>query len=188
MARTGRPLAADGLIVPTALALRDERAMVAAMELDREKIGPALGKLPSGVYVATSMLDGEEIGMLASFVEQAGFEPPMITAAVSKGRRLEAAIEQSGKFGINILGEEDARLMKPFSLSDNDSPFADVDLDANEHGLPQLADALGFLACKVVGKIEGGDHTIYAGEVFDGILNDPACQPMVRIRKNGFQY
>jgi len=138
--------------------------------------------------VATSILDGEEIGMLASFVEQAGFEPPMVTAAVSKGRRLEAAIEQSGKFGINILGEEDGRLMKPFAQSDNDSPFADVDLETNEHELPQLSDALGFIACKVIGKIEGGDHTIYAGEVIDGVLNDPARMPMVRIRKNGFQY
>ena len=38
--------------------------------MDKEKIGPALGKLPSGVYIVTSILDGEEIGMLASFVEQ----------------------------------------------------------------------------------------------------------------------
>ncbi|HAA88643.1 MAG TPA: flavin reductase family protein, partial [Verrucomicrobiales bacterium] len=56
--------------------------------MNEERIGPALGKLPSGVYIATSTLDGEEVGMLASFVEQAGFEPPTITAAISAGRRL----------------------------------------------------------------------------------------------------
>ena len=117
--------------------------------MDKEKIGPALGKLPSGVYIATSILDGEEIGMLASFVEQAGFEPPMITVALSSGRRLVTAIEQSGLIGINVLGDEDARLMKPFTQP---------------------------------------DHTIYAAEVIDGILNDPSREPMVRIRKNGFQY
>ena len=91
--------------------------------MDKEKIGPALGKLPSGVYIVTSILDGEEIGMLASFVEQAGFDPPMVTAAVSNGRRIITAIEQSGLMGINVLGEEDARLMKPFTQRDNDSLF-----------------------------------------------------------------
>lgn len=156
--------------------------------MDKEKIGPALGKLPSGVYIATSILDGEEIGMLASFVEQAGFEPPMITVALSNGRRLVTAIEQSRLIGINVLGDEDARLMKPFAQPDNDSPFAGLELDENEHSIPQLAEALAFLACRITGKIEGGDHTIYAAEVIDGILNDPSREPMVRIRKNGFQY
>ena len=155
---------------------------------NKERVGAALGKLPSGVYIATSILDGGEIGMLASFVEQAGFDPPMITAAISKGRRLEEAIESSGLIGINILAEDNGRLMKPFAQSDNESPFSEVEQDENEHGLPQLSDALGFLACKVTGKIEGGDHTIYAAEVIDGILNDTARTPMVRIRKNGFQY
>ena len=78
--------------------------------------------------------------------------------------------------------------MKPFTQPDNDSPFAGLELDENEHSIPQLAEALAFLACRITGKIEGGDHTIYAAEVIDGILNDDACQPMVRIRKNGFQY
>jgi len=156
--------------------------------MDEDQIGPALGKLPSGVYIATSTLDGEDIGMLASFIEQAGFRPPMITAAISKGRRLEEAVESSGMIGINILGEDDARLMKPFSQSDNDAPFSEVALIDNAHGLPQLEDALGFLACKITGKIEGGDHTIYAAEVIDGMLHDAARSPMVRIRKNGFQY
>ena len=156
--------------------------------MDKEKIGPALGKLPSGVYIVTSVMDGEEIGMLASFVEQAGFEPPMITVAVSSGRRLVTAIEQSRLIGINVLGDEDARLMKPFTQPDNNSPFAELELDENEYSIPQLSEALAFLACRITGKIEGGDHTIYAAEVIDGILNDPAREPMVRIRKNGFQY
>ena len=126
--------------------------------------------------------------MLASFVEQAGFEPPMITVALSSGRRLVTAIEQSGLIGINVLGDEDARLMKPFTQPDNDSPFAGLELDENEYSIPQLTEALAFLACRITGKIEGGDHTIYAAEVIDGILNDSSREPMVRIRKNGFQY
>ena len=60
-----------------------------------EGIGAALGKIPSGVFIATSIQDGEEVGMLASFVEQAGFNPPMITVAIGVDRRLNQAIEDS---------------------------------------------------------------------------------------------
>ena len=76
--------------------------------------------------------------------------------------------------GINILAEEDARLMKPFNQQDNRSPFDSLELEDNEYELPQLSDALAFLACKIIGKIEGGDHIIYAAEVIDGVLNDPS--------------
>ena len=156
--------------------------------MDIDSIGAALGKIPSGVFIATSSIDGDEVGMLASFVEQAGFNPPTITAAIGVDRRLNQAIEESGMIGINILGEEDGRLMKPFNQQENHSPFASLELDENEFNLPQLTEALAFLACKITGKIEGGDHTIYAAEVLDGALNDPSSSPMVRVRKNGFQY
>ena len=156
--------------------------------MDIDSIGAALGKIPSGVFIATSSIDGDEVGMLASFVEQAGFNPPTITAAIGVDRRLNQAIEESGMIGINILGEEDGRLMKPFNRQENRSPFASLELDENEFNLPQLTEALAFLACKITGKIEGGDHTIYAAEVLDGTLNDPSSSPMVRVRKNGFQY
>ena len=153
-----------------------------------ERIGAALGKIPSGVFIATSTQDGEEIGMLASFVEQAGFNPPTITVAIGLDRRLNQAVEESNMIGINILAEEDARLMKPFNKQDNRSPFDSIELEDNEYELPQLCDALAFLACKIIGKIEGGDHIIYAAEVVDGVLNDPSRSPMVRVRKNGFHY
>ena len=153
-----------------------------------ERIGAALGKIPSGVFIATSTQDGEEIGMLASFVEQAGFNPPTITVAIGLDRRLNQAVEESKMIGINILAEEDARLMKPFNQQDNRSPFDSLELEDNEYELPQLSDALAFLACKIIGKIEGGDLIIYAAEVIDGVLNDPSRSPMVRVRKNGFQY
>ena len=153
-----------------------------------ERIGAALGKIPSGVFIATSTQDGEEIGMLASFVEQAGFNPPTITVAIGLDRRLNQAVEESNMIGINILAEEDARLMKAFNQQDNRSPFDSIELEDNEYELPQLCDALAFLACKIIGKIEGGDHIIYAAEVVDGVLNDPSRSPMVRVRKNGFHY
>lgn len=157
--------------------------------MDKEKLAPALGKIPSGIYIATSVHDEQPVGMLCSFVEQAGFAPPMLTIAVQPGRLLHAAIETSGRFALNILGEDDQSLMKPFTQGDRPNPFDDLAMIKNEHGLPQLADALAFLACNVAGSLRcGGDHIIYLAEVVDGALLRDDSKPMVRIRRNGFNY
>ncbi|MBC8108463.1 MAG: hypothetical protein H7Z14_17895, partial [Anaerolineae bacterium] len=41
-------------------------------------IGKALGRIPSGVFVLTAAHAGERMAMLASWVQQAAFEPPAI--------------------------------------------------------------------------------------------------------------
>ncbi len=156
--------------------------------MDKDKVAPALGKIPSGIYIATSILEDRPVGMLSSFVEQAGFDPPAITIAVQPGRILQAALEETGSLGLNILGDSDHHLMKPFSSSDNENPFAEVPLTENDHGVPQLTEALAFLACKITGSVAAGDHIVYVAEVIDGILQDAEATPMVRIRKNGFGY
>ncbi len=60
--------------------------------------------------------------------------------------------------------------MKPFAQKSNPEPFADLSLLPNKYRLPQLTDALAFLACKVTGKLPAGDHVVYTAEVLDGIL------------------
>jgi len=156
--------------------------------MNKEQTGPALGKIASGIYIATSHLDGRPVGMLSSFVEQAGFDPPMVTIAVQPGRILQKALEETQLLGLNILSDHDQPLMKPFAQSENEDPFAGLDLVKNEHELPQLADAMAFLACEVEGKLACGDHVIYSAKVLSGVLQDDSADPMVRIRKNGFGY
>lgn len=156
--------------------------------MDKSLVGPALGKLPSGLYIATSHLDGIAVGMLASFIEQAGFDPPMITVAMQPGRLVHKAVEETRLIGINILSEDNGQLMKPFAQSSNPEPFADLSLLPNRFRLPQLTDALAFLACKVTGKLPAGDHVVYTAEVLDGILQNADARPMVRIRRDGFNY
>ncbi len=157
-------------------------------EIERNRIGPALGKIPSGIFIATGILGGAPVGMLSSFVEQAGFDPPAIMIAVQPGRLLHSAIEETGLFGLNILGEMDQKLMKPFAQSGNSHPFEGLPLTTNSLGLPQLAEALAFLACRVTGHVPTGDHLVYAAEVLDGTLQQAEESPMVRIRRNGFGY
>ncbi|MES2570233.1 MAG: flavin reductase family protein [Verrucomicrobiota bacterium] len=156
--------------------------------MNSKSIGAAIGKISSGLYVATAQLEGVPTGMLCSFVEQAGFEPPMISIALGPGRPIVAALEGSGLFGIHVLSKDDNALLKAFARGDNPDAFTTLARVENRFGIPQFAEAWAFLACKVSGKLDAGDHTLYLAEVLDGALQRENAEPMIRVRANGFSY
>ncbi len=156
--------------------------------LERERIAPALGKIASGLYIATAAVGEERIGMLCSFVEQCSFEPPMISIAVGQSRMLTQALDGHGLFGLHILSKENKALLKSFSRPGSGDPFEGHEVEENLFGIPQLKEAWAYLACKVSGRLVTGDHTLYVAEVFEGELQHPGQEPNVRVRPNGFLY
>ena len=154
----------------------------------REGMKAALGKIPSGLFAAGAMLDGRRIGMLCSFVEQAGFEPPMVSVSLGKDRPLLEVLSRGGLFSLNILGKDDKELLAAFASGREEDPFAAFPLLENGHGLPQLAGALAWMACRAGGSVTAGDHVVFVAEVIDGCLHREAGEPMIRVRKNGFGY
>ena len=148
----------------------------------------ALGRIPSGLYAVGAGPGGERIGMLCSFVEQAGFEPPMISIALGADRPLRQVLERGELFSVNILGTEDKALLAAFAAAREEDPFAPFELIENGHGLPQLAGALAWLACRPTGSVVAGDHVVYVAEVVEGCLHREVGEPMIRVRKNGLGY
>jgi flavin reductase (DIM6/NTAB) family NADH-FMN oxidoreductase RutF len=156
--------------------------------MNPQTTGPALGKIASGLYVATARHHGQPLGMLCSFVEQAGFEPPMISIALGPTRPIVAALDGDGIFGLHILSKDDNALLKAFARGDNPAAFEELERVDNTFGIPQFAQAWAFLSCKVVGKLPAGDHTLYLAEVLEGALQRETGEPMIRVRANGFGY
>ena len=154
----------------------------------QEGLNAALGRIPSGLYAVGAMYEGRRLGMLCSFVEQAGFEPPMISIALGNDRPLRAVLERGSLFSINVLGSEDKKILAAFASGREEDPFASFSLVDNGHCLPQLADALAWLACRPRGSVPAGDHVVYVAEVVEGCLHREDAEPMIRVRKNGFAY
>lgn len=153
-----------------------------------EGLKAALGRIASGLYAVGATREGRRTGMLCSFVEQAGFEPPMISVALGKDRPLREVLERGSMFSVNILGVEDKKLLAAFASGREEDPFAAFSLVDNRHNLPQLADALAWLACRPRGSVPAGDHVVYVAEVVEGCLHREGSEPMIRVRKNGFAY
>ena len=150
----------------------------------------ALARVPSGLFVLTVTTDEGDNGMLASWVQQAGFEPPMISVAVAHGRPFDEALSQGRPFAINILGDEQQDLVRHFSRTSDiqAAMLDDLALSASPAGVTVLADALAYLECLPRRHVDSGDHRVFLAEVTAGHLHASDRRPMVHLRKSGLHY
>lgn len=154
-----------------------------------DDIGSSLGKIPSGVGILTSKNGAEESAMLASWFQQAAFDPPMITVAVNKERPIQTLIETSKKFCVNVLHTNQKDLFSHFArgFEPGVNPFDGVTIERRATDCAVITDAMNYLDCELVGSVDAGDHIVYLGRVVDaGVLNDG--KSMVHTRSNGFRY
>ncbi len=157
--------------------------------IDSETLGPALGRISSGVYIITHSHDNDREGMLATWIMQAAFNPPMLTVAMQKERKFLAKMEKGTKFSVNAISKKNMDIFKVFARphKDGEDRFSELKLQEKESAGPVFAEALSYLDCVVVNQIDAGDHVIVLAEVNGGELLN-AEEPMLHTRKNGFQY
>jgi flavin reductase (DIM6/NTAB) family NADH-FMN oxidoreductase RutF len=155
-----------------------------------ESLAAAMGRMPSGIFILTVGWGGRATGMLASWVQQAGFEPPMLTVAVRRDRYVADWIKESGRFTLNQLGAGQKSLLKHFGrgFGPDERAFDNVSLREEHSSGPILAEAIAYLVAEVVGSMESGDHQIFLARVVEGARLDPDTEPMVHIRKSGLHY
>jgi flavin reductase (DIM6/NTAB) family NADH-FMN oxidoreductase RutF len=153
-----------------------------------ETLGPALGKITSGVYVLTTLAGGQKHGLLASWVMQAGFKPPAVTVAVEHDRDVLKVLTPGTKFVLNVVNEGNNDVMKRFSHYQPDQ-FEGLTLEETEYGIV-INDTVAYLACEIKEIWRGpGDHSIVYAEIQDGkLLLNGEQKPFVHLRKNGFSY
>ncbi len=148
-----------------------------------------LGRVPSGIYILTHGTDSDATGMLASWVMQAGFEPPMVSVALGLDRPACDRLTDSQPFVLNVLGEADKVLMKHFAagFKPGQPAFDGVDVAHAASGAPILKAAIGHLECEPVGHVDAGDHRVFLAKVVGGQLTTDQ-PPWVHIRKTGGHY
>jgi len=158
-----------------------------------DAIGAVLGRTPSGLFILTACgPDGAETGMLASWVQQASFEPPTVTVAVNRKRYINDWLQTGAVVALSLLGESNKSLLSHFArgFEPGAAAFTGVDLDRTPQGCPAMVAALGWLEGRIMGRLEAGDHMVYAVALTAAGSNSAleTEKPWVHIRKNGFNY
>lgn len=154
---------------------------------DNTAIGKAIGRIPSGCGILTAGDVTTGTGMLCSWVQQCSFDPPAISVCVKKGRPIEAELDRTRAFVLNVIGEDTAKMFKHFGkgFGPGEPAFTGLVTSADPHGVI-LKDAIAHLACKLTGKHDTGDHFLYTGRVVSAAASD--AKPYVHVRKNGMDY
>ena len=154
-------------------------------------LAQALGRIPSGLYILTVRSGVQSTGLLASWVQQAGFDPPMVTVAVRSDRFVADWIAASGRFALNQIPVGGKPLIRHFSrgFTPDEDAFEGLALlpDAARGG-PVLASAMAFLDLEVAGQLAEGDHRVFLARVAAGAVLAPEAEPLKHVRSNGFHY
>ncbi len=159
-----------------------------SLDTDLDK---AIGRISSGLYIITTKKGDRSGAMVASWVTQASFDPPGFTVAVAKDRAIESLLQVGDQFILNILEEGNYQtLMKHFlkRFGPGEDRFAGVNTRTANNGSPILADALAYLECEVVSRMECADHWIVYNKVTDGRVSKPDSLTAAHHRKVGNYY
>jgi flavin reductase (DIM6/NTAB) family NADH-FMN oxidoreductase RutF/DNA-binding GntR family transcriptional regulator len=123
-----------------------------------------IGNFASGVTVITTREQDTNYGLTASAVTSLTLEPPMLLVCINKNTGTQAAISRTRKFGVNILGQEQAHLAYQFAKPQSDK-FQGVDISYGGLGVPLLTGALARIECRVAADVEAGTHKVFLAEV-----------------------
>ena len=107
-------------------------------------------------------------GTTVSAFTSVSLDPPLVLVSIGRDRQIHAILARTGRFAVNILGEESQALSDCFSGAPSTLPrsaFCGAPHHPGVTGMPILEDAIAYMECELDRTIEGGDHTLYVGRV-----------------------
>jgi flavin reductase (DIM6/NTAB) family NADH-FMN oxidoreductase RutF len=145
------------------------------MALTRDEYRRLIGSFATGVTVITAAHGQEVRGMTANAVTSLSLEPLLLLICVDKRTVTHQFLEEAQHFAVNILAEDQEQVSR--ALASRDSEDARRLIGYRHHpghtGAPILEDCLAYVECRITEVLQGGDHSIFIGQVEAGeVLRD----------------
>jgi len=136
-----------------------------------------LWALPTGLYLVGSR-DGDAVNMMtANLVVQVCVKPALVGVALERESVTARLVEGGGSFSVSLLWRRDRdvvrRFVKPVTEVERSAEGSLVALsghpvtEVGPDGLPVLATAAGYVACRLSDALPLGSHTWCIGEVVE---------------------
>lgn len=126
----------------------------------------AMGAFASGVTVVTGMDGGEPVGFACQSFASVSLEPPLVLFCADHRGRTWPRIRRSGRFSVNVLGEEQGDLCARFG-SGRGKKYEGLEWDLSRWGTPSLPDVLMRAHAEVYDVHGAGDHDVVIGRVLE---------------------
>jgi flavin reductase (DIM6/NTAB) family NADH-FMN oxidoreductase RutF len=135
------------------------------MPIERNELRRVMGHFATGVTIITTVSkDGVPFGLTANAFTSVSLDPPLLLISVDKKAESFPHFEESKVFTVNVLSEEQEGLSRKFAVSGGDK-FQGVAYHTGANGVPILDGMLAYLECKLYATYDGGDHTLFLGEI-----------------------
>jgi flavin reductase (DIM6/NTAB) family NADH-FMN oxidoreductase RutF len=152
------------------------------MAFDPMLFRQVLGRFATGVTVITVRKGDMLHGMTANAFSSVSLNPPLILVSVDKRADMHGMLLESEVFCVNILAEPHRTWSDWWAgkAPKDQDQFANIPYSTKATGCPVLEDCLGYIDCKVWARYEGGDHTLFVGEVQEAaVTTDPNIKPLL---------
>ncbi len=132
-----------------------------------------LRRYPTGVTVVTSLLGGKPWGGTMNSFTSVSLNPPLVAVFVMENSRTTAAIQETGKFIVNIMKHDQEGHSMQFANDGVDDKFQGVSHRKSEDGIPILDNSLGYIECDLYTSQKIADHVMFVGLVKKAsVMND----------------
>lgn len=122
------------------------------------------------VYSVCSKNRHEENMHICTYVSAVSMKPKRYMVALYDGTKTKALVEQNGHFLLQLLAQEQYKLVKHLGQQsghkkDKLALLRKRDQVAEYQGFTYLKEALAIIECKVINTIDGGDHKLFICDV-----------------------
>ena len=119
----------------------------------------------TGVTIVTfTGPDKKPYGLTVTSFNSVSLSPPLILWSLDNRNDRLSLFQDAGGFAVNIMAADQLDLCEKFAAADNDR-FLNCDWRFGTCGQPLLENALANIECRPWAEYDGGDHTIFVGEV-----------------------
>jgi flavin reductase (DIM6/NTAB) family NADH-FMN oxidoreductase RutF len=130
------------------------------MAIAPRSLRSCLGRFATGVVVVTFEGDDGPRGITVNSFTSVSMEPPLVLVSVARCARSHDALK-GRPFCVNVLGAEQESIARQFAgTGEGDATWV-------SGTVPRLAGVLAHLECRAWRDYDGGDHTLFLGEVVD---------------------
>lgn len=132
-----------------------------------------LQKIPSGLYIVTSIKDGKPSAAVVSFLTQSSINPPLITMALREGSEIYQTVKEVKKCAIHFPAKTQQNMTASFfKIKDRDSSrINSYEYSVSDRGNPIVKDIPMAIEIEVREISLIGDHHVFICEVMNAILS-----------------
>jgi flavin reductase (DIM6/NTAB) family NADH-FMN oxidoreductase RutF len=135
--------------------------------VDDQLFKDVMARIPSAVAVVTTVIDGDYHGVTVSSFGSLSLHPPLAYACILKEIQSHDRLLRAERFVLNVLAREQTFFAEQFS---GQTPLADPSFSRVPHhlaesGVPLIDRCVAWIECGPWAQYDGGDHTIFVGEV-----------------------